>query len=83
VRAIPWVLILRGGIIVGEGIGQLPPRDRARLARLLRDSRGWPGRLSTKERAELRGLIGKLDLKGMGRELTPLMRGSGRRRKRR
>jgi hypothetical protein len=39
------------------------------------------GNLSEKERRELRKLVGKLDLKGMSRELLPLMR-PGRKRKR-
>ena len=32
------------------------------------------GRLSAKQRAELRELVGKLDLKGLGRDLVPLVR---------
>jgi hypothetical protein len=43
---------------------------------------GRVGRLSTRQRAELRELLGKLDLKGLGGDLLPLVRGGGKRRKR-
>jgi hypothetical protein len=41
------------------------------------------GKLSTKQRAEFRELVGKLDLKGLGRDLVPLVRGrrAGRRKR--
>jgi hypothetical protein len=81
VRALPWATLVQVAFVLGRRVGKLSPRDRARLGSLLRESRGWPGRLRAKERAELRKLVGKLDLKSMGRELTPLAR--GRRRKRR
>jgi hypothetical protein len=41
------------------------------------------GNLSSRERNELRKLVRKLDLKGAGRELLPLVRGGKRGRKRR
>jgi hypothetical protein len=81
-RAVPWTVVLYGGLALGERVNRLSARDRARLGRLLRESRGWPGRLDPRDRGELRTLIGKLDLPGMGRELTPLVR-AGRGRKRR
>jgi hypothetical protein len=81
VRALPWAALLQAGFVLGRRVSKLSARDRARLGSLLRESRGWPGRLRAKERAELRKLIGKLDLKGMGRELKPLARGRGRKRR--
>jgi hypothetical protein len=44
----------------------------------LRESRGRLSNLSTRQRLELRRLARKLDLKGMGRELRPLVRGGKR-----
>jgi hypothetical protein len=83
-QALPWAALLQVGIVVGKRVGELSEKDRARLTRLLRDSRGWPGSLGAKERQELRKLLGKLDAKAMSRELLPLLRGGGgRRRKRR
>ena len=83
VRALPWALLLQAGLVVGTRISELSEKDRARLARLVRDSKGLPANLSEKERAELRKLVSKLDVKGMGRDLLPLMRGGAKGRKRR
>jgi hypothetical protein len=81
-RALPWAGIARAGVVVGRRVSDLSAKDRARLARLLRESRGWPGKLAPKERAELRKLVGKLDPKAISRELLPLVRGGGRRKRR-
>jgi hypothetical protein len=82
VRALPWAALVQGGVVVGRRVADLSAKDRARLGRLLRESRGWPGRLAPKDRAELRKLLGKLDPKSLSRELLPLVRGGGRRKRR-
>ena len=83
-RALPWAALLQAGFAVGKRWRALSEKDRARLSSLVRDSRGRLGNLSEKERAELRKLAGKLDLKGMGGELATLLRsGRGRRKRRR
>jgi hypothetical protein len=79
---VPWALLLRGGVIVGRRWSALTAKERARLAQLLRESRGRLSNLSTRQRLELRRLARKLDLKGMGRELRPLVRGGKRSRRR-
>ncbi|MGA2320870.1 MAG: hypothetical protein ABSG95_09015 [Solirubrobacteraceae bacterium] len=80
--ALPWAGVAQAVVVVGKRWTALSERDRERLLGLLRESRGRIGRLSERERRELRKLVGKLDLKGMGRELLPLVGGSGRRRRR-
>lgn len=80
--ALPWTMLARGAMVVGKRWAALSGKERERLAALLRNSRGRTGNLNTRERAELRKLVRKLDLKGAGRELMPLLRGGGRRRKR-
>jgi hypothetical protein len=80
-KALPWAAVLQMGVAFNRRWSSLSDRDRARLTQLLRGSRGRPRNLSTRERDELRKLVGKLDLKGMGRELLPLVR-AGRRRRR-
>jgi len=82
-ESVPWALLLRGGMIVGKRWSALSAKERARLAGLLRESRGRLSNLSTRQRVELRRLARKLDLKGMRRELVPLVRGGKRSRKRR
>ena len=85
VKALPWAAALQVVVAVARRWKALSERDRARLSQLTRDSRGRLGNLSAKERGELRKLAGKLDLKGMGRELLPLVRGgrAGRKARRR
>jgi hypothetical protein len=82
VKALPWAVLLQAGVVLGKRWRRLSEKDRARLTGLMRNSRGRLGNLSAKERSELRRLVGKLDVKGAGRELLPVLRG-GRRRKRR
>jgi hypothetical protein len=82
IKGLPWLVLLQAGVVLGKRWSALSAKDRARLARLVRQSRGRVGNLSVKERVELRRLSRKLDLKGAGRELLPLVRG-GRPRKRR
>ena len=82
-RAVPWAVLARAGMVVGERWSALSAKDRARLARLVRGSRGRLGNMSARDRDELRKLVRKLDLKGAGRELLPLLRGRRRGRKRR
>jgi hypothetical protein len=82
--AVPWALLLRGGVIVGKRWTALSSKERARLAQLIRESNGRVSNLSLKQRAEVRKLARKLDLKGLSSELVPLVRGGKRRgRKRR
>jgi hypothetical protein len=83
IKALPWAAALQAGMVVGDRWRRLSEKDRLRVRSLLRQSGGRPGNLTSKERRELRQLAGKLDLKGMGRELLPLARGRGRRRGRR
>jgi hypothetical protein len=81
-RALPWALLLRAVVVVGQRWTAVSAKDRARMARLVRASRGRPANLSSRERDELRRLLRKLDLQGAGRELLPLVGGARRGRKR-
>jgi hypothetical protein len=80
VKGLPWLMLLQAGMVLGKRWSALSAKDRARLARLVRQSRGRVGNLSVKDRLELRRLSRKLDLKGAGRELLPLLRGGRKRR---
>ncbi len=81
-KALPWAIILRGVVIFGRRWTALSGNERARLAELVRSSRGRVDKLSVKQRLELRKLVRKLDLEGAGRELLPLVRSRRRRRRR-
>ena len=80
VVAVPWLTIARVVMVVGRHWNALSSKERARLAQLVGESRGRSSNLSVKHRLELRRLAGKLDLKGLGRELVPLVYGSRKRR---
>ncbi|HUA74394.1 MAG TPA: hypothetical protein VL988_06525 [Solirubrobacteraceae bacterium] len=81
--ALPWLTIARVAMVVSRHWNALSAKERARLAQLVGESRGRVGNLSGKQRSELAKLARKLDLKGLGRELWPLVRGGRGRRGRR
>lgn len=73
-KALPWLMLAQAGVIAGDHWRGLSDRERGRLLELLRATHGRPDRLSRGERAELRRLVGKLDLPRMGRRMAPLAR---------
>jgi hypothetical protein len=73
VKAVPWATLLQGTMIVGRRWAALSEKERARFTELVRRSRGRVRNLSMKERLELRKLAHKLDVRGMGRDLAPLV----------
>lgn len=75
----PWARLVRGGVLISRRWSALSRKERARLASLLRQSKGSVRNLSRRQRLQLRKLVRKLDLKGLGRELAPLVRGDRRR----
>ncbi|MCW3069461.1 MAG: hypothetical protein JWL67_2086 [Solirubrobacterales bacterium] len=81
-RALPWAGLAQAGLAAGRRWRALSPKDRANLTRLVRDSRGKAGNLSSKERKELGKLVRKLDLKGLGRDVLAPLRGGRRKRRR-
>ncbi len=83
VRALPWAALAQALVVLAKRWRALSPKDRARLGRLARETKGRPSRLSRAQRAELRALIGKLKIGAMGRELFALARGGSARRRRR
>jgi hypothetical protein len=82
IESVPWAALLQVIVVVGRRWRALSQKDRARLMRLARDSRGRWGNLSRKERAEVRKLLGRLELARMGRDLFALRRVRRGRRKR-
>jgi hypothetical protein len=83
IKALPWAALLQAVTVIARHWRSLAKKDRERLTELVRDSGGRMSNLSAKERAELRKLAGKLDIKRIGLELAGLARGTGARRKRR
>jgi hypothetical protein len=82
VRAMPWLLVFELAMTARKHWKRLDPKDRARLAELLRKSQGRPNRLSAKERADVRELVAKLEPGAFARSVVPIGRKAvkGRRR---
>jgi hypothetical protein len=81
-RPVPWLMALQMALIANEHWTEnLSAPERARLRRLLAKSKGLPRNLTEKERAEVKKLVGKLDVPGVGRKVLPFA-ASGRKRKR-
>ncbi len=72
VKVAPLMLAAQAAMAAREHWSVLEPAERAELARILRTSSGRPANLTAREKAELRRLVGKLDLPGLGRDLVPL-----------
>ncbi len=84
IAAVPWLALSRAAMIVSRHWNALSSKERANLTQLVGESRGRASNLTSRQRAELRKLAGKLDLLGMGRELFALRGGARKRgRKRR
>jgi hypothetical protein len=70
-RALPWKRILVVAQIVVVRLGEdVPPEDRGRLARLVRQSKGDPRRLSGAERREVLAIVRRVDVNRLSRELA-------------
>jgi hypothetical protein len=70
VRSIPWLLVLRAAQLVWTHLrDDLTPHDRRRLGALVRTP---PHRLTAQERADIRAIVRKVDLTGLGRDLAGL-----------
>ena len=72
IKGAPWLLIIQAAMAAREHWGVLTPPERTDLAWLLRTTRGRPSKLTAHEKAELRRLVGKLDLPGLGKDLVPI-----------
>jgi hypothetical protein len=74
VRAVPWTVVLQLAMTARKHWQRLDPKERARLAELLRKSQGRPNRLSAKERADVRQLVAKLEPREFARSVVPIGR---------
>jgi hypothetical protein len=82
IKSLPWAAALQAGMVLRSRWRRLSDKERQRLLRLMRQSRGRLGNLSRKEREELRRTVGKADLGGAARDLLALRRGRRGRRRR-
>ena len=74
VRAVPWSIVFQLALTARKHWKRLEPRDRSRLAELIKKSQGLPNRLSAKERTEVRALVAKLEPAAFARSIVPIGR---------
>jgi hypothetical protein len=83
-RAIPWLVLLELAQAAQRHWNHLTPGERAHLTALIKKSAGRPGNLTARDKDDVKRLVGKMDVPGMGRDLLPharrLRRGASRRR---
>lgn len=73
IRAVPWLLFFEAARTVrAHYLDDLSPSERRRVIEILRHSHGNPMAVTPRERDELRRLAGKIDLRGMARDLAPV-----------
>jgi len=77
-RLLPWVLLYELATAAGSEWRGLSAAERDKLTRLVVKSRGWPSNLSRRERAEVKRIVGKLDLQRVARDIVPRVVGRGR-----
>ncbi len=77
-RALPWLTAAQVGFLLRQNYVHMSDRERDKLKALLRDSRGWPGNLTDRERKELLRLLGRLDPVGVARNSFPFPGGRSR-----
>lgn len=82
IRGVPWLVVIQAAMAAREHWGVLTLRERTELARLLRSTRGRASNLTAHEKAELRRLVGRLDLPGLGKDLLPVVARRGGRKRR-
>ena len=70
-RALPWARILLIGRVVAERLADdIPPKDRKRLAALLRRSKADPRRLTAAERREILAILRQIDTRRLSAALA-------------
>ena len=70
-RALPWMLLYELATVVHAQWQDLPAGDRDKLTRLATKSRGLPTNLTARERAEVKRILGKVDLRHVARQVVP------------
>jgi hypothetical protein len=70
-RPAPWWVVLELANLAHHEWRELPAADRDKLTRLAVKSRGLPTNLTPRERAEVKRILGRVDLKRVARDLVP------------
>ena len=73
-RALPWKRILAvAQVVVTRLSDDIPKKDRDKLTKLLRTSKGDPRKLTDAERREVVRILRQVDVGKLGREVASLL----------
>jgi hypothetical protein len=78
----PWVMVFELAVTLRKHWRLLEPKERTRLAELVKKSQGRPANLSPSERREVRRLVAKLEPGSIARSVLPIGRRAAKSRKR-
>jgi hypothetical protein len=70
-RPVPWWLLYELVTLVHAEWRELSATDRDRLTKLVVKSRGLPTNLTARERADVKRILNKVDLKRLARQVVP------------
>lgn len=71
-RRVPWLLVFEAARLThGHIMDATSPADRRRVMQLVRRTKGNPRALTDGERAELKAIAGKIELKQLATSLGP------------
>jgi hypothetical protein len=82
VRSMPWIMVFELAVTLRKHWQRLEPKERARLAELIRKSQGRPMRLTAAERKDVRRLVAKLEPGSIARSVVPIGRRAAKSRRR-
>lgn len=71
-RTFHFVLLGQAVVVLRDHWQSVSAADRARLATLVKASRGRPMHLTPQQRNELAAIVRRVDLPGLSRDLAPL-----------
>jgi hypothetical protein len=71
VRPLPWWLLYELVTVAHAEWRELSAADRDRLTRIVVKSRGIPTNLTARERADVKRILSKVDLKRLARQMVP------------
>jgi len=68
-NALPWITILAVLKVLLDHWLSLPEEDRHRIGRVVRESKGIPGRITPEHRDHIKQAASQLDKAGLGRDI--------------
>jgi hypothetical protein len=71
VRPLPWWLLYELVTVAHAEWQELSAADRDRLTKIVVKSRGIPTNLTARERADVKRILAKVDLKRLARQMVP------------